>query len=257
MKNYLLEKFRQGTPVIGTISHLKSTTAIEAIGAVGLDYVMLDTEHCPMDISEVHSCIVAADAAGMSSLVRVNEISRSSVLQVLDIGAAGVIVPGIESVEQVLDLIQYAKFRPLGNRGYCMTRDGKWGLSDTYCDGLPGYMSRSNTDTLLIPQCETLGCLHEIEAIAALPGVDGILIGPYDLSIAMGIDGQFQHPDFLAAVTRIREACRANGKMCIIFVGGEAEIKQRLSEGFDSILVGLDVLALIGYYSQIKKTFLE
>lgn len=255
MKNRVLEKFRNGQPVIGTITHMKSITAVEALGVSGLDYVMADMEHCPMDISDVHACIVAANAAEITPLVRVNEFTRSAVLRVLDIGAMGVIVPCVERIEQVQELIQYAKFQPLGERGYCMTRDGKWGYDESYDNGLPGYMRRCNADTMLIPQCETLGCLEHIEEITALDGVDGILIGPYDLSIAMGIGGQFQHPDFTAAVARILQACKANGKMSIIFVGNEADIKQRLAEGFDNIMVGLDVLSLINYYSGLVDSF--
>lgn len=255
MKNRVLDKFRDGQPVIGTIMHLKSVTAVEALGASGLDYVMLDMEHCPMDISEVHTCVVAANAAEITPFVRINELTRSAVLRALDIGAMGVLVPGVESVEQVCDLIQHAKFQPLGNRGYCMTRDGSWGYDESYDNGLPGYMRRCNADTMLIPQCETLGCLEHIEEITALDGVDGILIGPYDLSIAMGIDGQFQHPNFTAAVARILKACKANGKMSIIFAGNETDMKQRLAEGFDNVMVGLDVLSLISHYSGLVKSF--
>ena len=183
------------------------------------------------------------------------EGTRSAVLHALDVGAKGVIVPCIESVEQVKALIAYAKFQPTGARGYCMTRDGKWGYDSAYAEGLAGYMCESNAKTMLIPQCETLGCLEHIEEIAALPGVDGILIGPYDLSIAMGLDGQFAHPAFRAAVARILSACRANGKMSMIFAGSTEDMRQRLNEGFDNILFGLDVLSLIGHYTGIAESF--
>lgn len=254
-KNVLLEKYKKGLPVVGTITHLKSPTAVECIAASGMDYVMIDMEHCSMDISEVHSCIVAADASGIVPLVRVCDVTRSAVLRVLDIGAMGVIVPCIETVEQVKELVNYAKFKPLGERGYCMTRDGKWGYGENYADGLGGYMTQSNRETLLLPQCETIGCLEHIEEITAIPGVDGILIGPYDLSIGMGIDGQFEHPDFKAAVARILRACKTNGKMAIIFVGNQTDMETRLAEGFDNIMIGIDVLSLISSCTDVVKKF--
>lgn len=254
-KNCILEKYKNGIPVIGTITHLKSPTAVECIGVAGLDYVMIDMEHCPIDISEVHNCIIAADVNNILPLVRINDRSRASVLRVLDAGAKGVVIPCIETVEQVKEIIKYGKFQPLGERGYCMTRDGDWGYGQNYTDGLKGYMEFSNHDTLLIPQCETLGCLEHIDEITALDGVDGIMIGPYDLSIGMGIDGQFDHPEFQAAIKKILESCKKNGKMSIIFVGNENDMKQRLSEGFDNILIGLDVLNLINSYKTIADRF--
>ena len=255
MQNKVLEKRAQGQPVLGTITHLKSPAAVEALGAAGLDFVLLDMEHCPMDWGDVQSAVTAADAAEIAPFVRIADCSRSAVLHALDVGAKGVVVPCIDRVEQVQALIAYAKFQPLGARGYCMTRDGKWGYDAAYAEGLSGYMRESNARTLLLPQCETVGCLEHIEEIAALPGVDGILIGPYDLSIAMGLDGHFDHPAFRAAVARILTACRANGKMSMIFVGGEDEMCRRLDEGYDSILCGLDILTLIRHYADVAASF--
>ena len=255
MQNKVLEKRRHGQPVLGTITHLKSPASIEALGAAGLDYVMLDMEHCPMDWTDVQNAVTAADTAGLEPFVRIPEGSRSAVLHALDVGAKGVIVPCIEHVEQVQEMISFAKFQPLGARGYCMTRDGKWGYDGAYAEGLSGYMRESNEKTLLIPQCETVGCLEHIEEIAALPGVDGILIGPYDLSIAMGMAGQFDHPAFRAAIARILTACKANDKMSMIFVGSEEDMRSRLAEGFDNILFGLDILSLMQHYSGVAACF--
>lgn len=248
MENTVLKKYHNKMPSIGTITHLRSTTAVECLGATGLDYVMIDMEHAPVDTGEAQAYISAADTAGITPFVRIAEISRGAVLKMLDAGAKGIIVPDIETVDQVKVLIQYAKFKPVGARGYCMTRDGKWGYSADYKKGLQGYMDACNRDTMLFPQCETLGCLENIEEITALNGVDGILIGPYDLSIAMGLDGQFEHPDFKKAVARILKACKDAGKMAMVFAGNADEASRRLNEGFDSILYGLDILAVINHF---------
>ncbi len=255
LKNRIREKWLSGGRSLGTISHMLSPVAVEALGASGLDFVMLDMEHSPMHSQELAACVTAADAAGITPLVRVGDVSRCSLLRALDVGAMGLIVPGVESVGQVRELVEHAKFQPLGKRGYCMTRDGKWGYGEAYLEGLAGYMRRCNEETLLIPQCETVGCLEHIEEIAALEGVDGILIGPYDLSLAMGIGGQFEHPDFTAAVSRILNACKQNGILSMIFAGTEEDIPSRLDQGFDSILYGLDVLCLIRHYAAVTAKF--
>lgn len=248
MKNSIKDKFIKGVTSIGTISHMKSAVAIEGIGASGMDYVMIDFEHSPVSVDEALSYITAADAAGITPIVRVNEISRSGILSVLDAGAKGVIIPGIENVEDVQKIIKYGKFQPTGERGYCMTRDGKWGFADIYQDGLNGYMNCCNENTLLIPQCETIGCLENIDVITAMDGVDGILIGPYDLSIAMGMPGQFENEGFKNAVSRILDACKKNKKIAMMFTGNADAARNAINQGFDSILLGLDMLVLINSY---------
>lgn len=251
MNNKLITNYNNNIPSIGTLSHLKSITAIESLGVTGLDYVMLDLEHSPVSIDEAASYMTAATSAGLVPMVRVNETSRSAILRVLDAGAMGVIVPCIETVDQVKELIKHAKFAPLGERGYCMTRDGKWGFASSYENGLEGYMNYANKNTLLIPQCETKGCLEHIEEITALDGVDGILIGPYDLSIAMGIPGQFDKAEYQEAVQRILSACKKNHKISMIFNGNSADAKKSIADGFDVILLGLDILVLINGYKAL------
>ncbi len=255
MNNRILENFKKGKPTLGTITHLGNSAAVECIGAAGLDYVLIDMEHAPLDRRDAAACIMAADAAGITPIVRIPDIQRSMILNLLDVGARGLIVPNIESVEQVRQLIDYAKFKPLGSRGYCMTRDGKWGFGEDYEAGMTGYMANCNSSTMLLPQCETVECLEHIEEIVALDGIDGILIGPFDLSIAMGLDGQFDHPAFQQAVERVRTACQAQGKLSMIFAASEADISKRLAQGFDSILYGLDALALTSYYRNAAEVF--
>lgn len=252
MKNIVLEKFRQGRPTVGTFTHLKSMTAVEALGLTGLDFVITDMEHCCVSIDEANRYMIASRAAGVEPFIRVPDTTRASVLRALDIGAAGVIVPCIETVEQVREIVSHAKFRtdgqPSGNRGYCPTRDGGWGFADSYSGGMKGYMEECNASALLIPQCETAGCLEKIEEIAAIDGVDGVMIGPFDLSIAMGIPGDFGNPEFAKAVDRILAACKKAGKIAMIFTGSGADSKKRIAQGFDSAIIGLDVLRLISSY---------
>lgn len=253
MKNAVLEKFRAGQKTIGTFSHLQSATAIECLGLTGLDFVVIDLEHSPVTGGGASQYIAAAQGVGIAPFVRVDEISRSPILKMLDAGAQAVIVPRVETMEQVRDLIQYAKYAPLGARGFCPTRDGGWGFARHASGRVEDYMQICNQETLLILQCETLGCLENISRIAFMPGVDGILIGPYDLSIAMGKPSQFEDPDFLQALGHILNVCKSAGKMCMIYAGTADAARKYYVEGFDSVAVGLDTNIYITAYSNIVK----
>ena len=244
MKNAILEKFRRGEPSLGIISHLLSAPAIEVLAYTGMDYVLIDLEHSPIGAEHAARLVGVAQGAGLAPLVRVDGIGRSQILKMLDVGAAGLVVPQLETVEQARKLVGYAKFPPLGNRGYCPTRDGGWGSGSCYERGMDGYMAEANTSTLLIPQCETAGCLEHIEEIAAVEGVDGIFIGPFDLSIALGIPGQFGDPLLTEGIERVRRACAAAGKLCIMYAGSGEAAKRYFDQGFPSVAAGLDIEVL-------------
>lgn len=244
MKNAILEKFRRGEPSLGIISHLLSAPAIEVLAYTGMDYVLIDLEHSPIGAEHAARLVGVAQGAGLAPLVRVDGIERSPILKMLDAGAAGLVVPQLETVEQARKLVSYAKFPPLGNRGYCPTRDGGWGSGSCYERGMDGYMAEANASTLLIPQCETAGCLEHIEEIAAVEGVDGIFIGPFDLSIALGIPGQFGDPLLTEGIERVRRACAAAGKLCIMYAGSGEAAKRYFDQGFPSVAAGLDIEVL-------------
>lgn len=233
---------------IGTFFELGSANVAEALGKTGLDFIIIDNEHGPFEAESTLDFVRAAQLGGLCALARVRETSRPAILKLLDIGVEGIIVPDVHSVAQVQTLIEYAKFAPLGKRGFCPTRKDCWGYAYPATEGVAQSMAIQNQQTLLIPQCETVGCLSEIETIAALDGVDGIFIGPFDLSISMGIPGQFTHPDFQAALQRILDACHKNGKFCIYFTVNASEIAAGFAKGFDAMGYGLDAAVLIQAY---------
>ena len=162
MENAVLKKFREGRPSLGTFTAIGNPLAVESLRYTGLDYVIVDTEHTPAGIESAAAQIAAAQGAGLTALARANEISRTAVLRLLDVGAQGVVVPCVETVEEVRELVQYAKYTPLGNRGFCPTRDGGWGYAP-HAASIPDYMETCNRETLLLPQCETAGCLERFE----------------------------------------------------------------------------------------------
>lgn len=243
MENSLKRKLAQGEKVLGTFIGTGSVCVTECLGRTGLDFVVIDNEHSPIEAETSSELVRAAELTGLCPLARVREISRPAVLKLLDVGVQGLIVPNVQRVEDVAQLIRYAKYAPLGERGFCPTRKDGFGFDEP--TSVPALMEKLNGETLLIPQCETVGALEEIEKIAAMPGVDGIFVGPFDLSIAMGLPGQFDHSDFQAALERILKACRAAGKFCLCFGGTPEAVVDGFRRGFDGMAYGIDTMLLI------------
>ena len=237
---------------IGTFFELGGRAAMECLTRTGLDYVIIDTEHNCFPPETTAYYIQAAENGGLLPYVRIGDTRRPYVLQMLDLGARGLIVPNITTMEEIQDLVRYAKFPPLGRRGYCPNRTGGWG-ADEWAQDVAGYMEECNRRCKLIPQCETREALERIEEIAAVPGVDGIFVGPCDLSIALDIPLQFDSPVLTAAIERILRACKANGKEAVIFSGTVENARMWLNRGFDSAACSLDAAVLIeGYQKMVE-----
>lgn len=248
MKNILKRKLAAGSRPVGSFFELGSEFVVEALGKTGLDFLIVDNEHGPFEAERTADFVRAAELAGIAPLARVREISRPAVLKLLDVGAQGIVVPDVHTLDQVRALVEYAKFSPLGKRGFCPSRKDGWGFDYPATEDLRTNMEYCNSETLLIPQCETVGCLENIETIAALEGVDGIFIGPFDLSISMGIPGQFEHPDFVRALGRIRDACRSAGKFTMYFTVHADQVARGFRFGFDAMTFSLDARVLIQAY---------
>lgn len=240
--NRFKEQIQNGEKPVGVFAGLCSPLVTECLGIAGFDYVIIDNEHSPVEAETSLSMIRAAELRGATPFVRVRETSRPAVMKLLDVGAQGLIVPNISTVEEVKELISWAKYAPLGNRGFCASRKDGWGGS--LCMSVPDTMAYFNDEVLLVPQCETVGALEHIEEITALEGVDGIFIGPFDLSISMGIPGQFSAPEFLAAVDRIINACHDRGKFCMMFAGDEAAVLRGFAKGIDTMTWSMDAIFL-------------
>lgn len=250
MKNKLKEKLRSGQQVAGTFFEIGGSSAVECLGLAGLDFLVIDGEHGPFDVESAMELIRTAEHGGLTPLVRTKNHERSSILKMLDVGAKGLIIPNIHTVEEVKEIVAHGKYAPVGNRGFFYGRAAGYGHADFVGD-VSEYFEICNRETMLIPQCETVGCLENIETIAAMEGVDGIFVGPYDLSISMGIPAQFDHPDFIKALRRIVEACSTAGKPSMIFAGTVEGAKVQFAAGFDAVAIGTDVSVYIQAYKNM------
>ena len=253
MKNMVKEKIARGEKVLGTFHEIGSATGIELLGYGGFDYVIVDTEHGPFDVESTQSFVRAANGANITPFVRVKDGERNSILKMLDVGAQGLIIPNIKTVEEVQDLVNYGKYFPLGNRGVAPTSGSKFWTADYASQGLDHYFKVSNEETLIIPQCETRECLENIEDIVAIDGVDGIFVGPYDLSTALGKPGQFDDQEIIDAIQHISDACKKAGKMSFIYAGDVATSKKDYDIGYDAVCYGMDAMILINAVKDIVK----
>lgn len=253
MENKLLGKLRAGEKTVGTFFGMGNATVAECLGLSGIDYFIIDTEHGPFDVESAMEIMRGGELGGTTCLVRVKDGTRTSVLKMLDIGARGLIIPNVHSVADVEQIIDYAKYYPQGNRGVAQARGAGYGCSEDARLPLEDYFAACNEGTMLIPQCETRGCLEQIDDVCALDGVAGIFIGPFDLSCALGKPGQFQTEEFKSALERVRKACREHGKFCFVFATSAEAARGYFRQGFDSVTIGMDYNIYIDAFRKLTE----
>ena len=251
MENKMRSLIENHKRPFGTFVELGGANVVEALGVTGLDYIIIDNEHGPFDVESTEECIRACEHSGITPFCRVREVSRPAVMKLLDVGAQGLIIPYIETMDQIHALVDYAKYPPLGRRGYCGSKKDRWGYAYPATEPMEEQFAYWNRETFIIPQCETVAALEQIEEIASTPGVDGIFVGPFDLSISMGMPGQFKNPEFVKALERILAACKAAGKFSMIFTGKEEWINDYYDMGYDIVTWGMDAAVLIEGFRKI------
>ncbi len=229
---------------LGTFVHLGGRGIIESLSSSGFDYIVIDAEHGPFSLETIDQMISRAEANHLCPLVRISEVSRSHILKTLDIGAKGLIVPYIETVDEVKELIKHAKYAPIGRRGYCPTKTSTWGV-DGWAKDANKYMSICNQEQLILPQCETLSAYQNIEEIIMVEGVDGIFVGPLDLSIALGVPFQLDSEIMKEAIQTILSLCKKHHKLAFIFAGSIEKAKEYYHLGYDSVAYSLDASIFI------------
>lgn len=251
MKNNFLEKVRKGTACLGTFCFLTTGNAVEALSYTGLDFIILDAEHGTVETETAENLIRAAKLHNLTPFVRVKDCSRAAILKMLEAGAHGLVIPQIRSTEEVRNAVAYGKYFPVGQRGVAVGINGGFGYEPFADHGLTDYFDVCNRETLLFPQCETKECLEHVEEIVEIDGVDGIFIGPYDLSVALGKPGVFDTAEFQSAVERIFTAVQKAGKIVIMYTTNPDEVAQYFRRGVQAVTLSTDIKLMI---SQLRDT---
>lgn len=236
------DKLRKGQPSIGTWMSMAHPSIAEILTMAGYDWVVVETEHTAIDVSEVLRLIIAIQQRGGIPLVRLAGIDPIQAKAVLDSGAAGVIVPMVNTKEDAEQAVRMCKYPPAGFRGVGLAR------AQGYGHDFDDYVRNANDHTLVIVQIEHIDAVNNIDAILSVPGIDGTFIGPYDLSMSLGVPGQLLHPDVVAAKQKVLKAVLAKKLAAgIHFVQpstAEADCAAGIAEGYTFIAVGTDILFL-------------
>src|SRR4051812_38412482 len=199
-------KLDAGQKCLGAGITLADSSIVEAI-APSVDFFWIDLEHSHLSYETVQSHLIAARAGNVAALVRVRGSDVPHIKPLLDIGAGGIIVPQVQSVEEVRRVVDACRYPPLGNRGYGPRRAASYGR-----DGSAQWMQRVNDQIFVGVQIENLAALAVVEQIASIEGLDSIVLGPYDLSVAMGRAGEIDNADVQVALKRIIAAAKNAGK---------------------------------------------
>lgn len=228
------QRFMAGQHLVGTFIKTPTTHATEIIGQVGFDFVVIDEEHSCFDRAAVDAALLAARAVGTAGFVRVARADASNLLSVLDCGATGVLVPHVSTAAKAREVAALCRYRG-GKRGYSGSpRSAGYGGTPMWT-----YIDRADAAVTVIAQIEDPEALDDIDAIAAVAGIDGLFIGRGDLSCAMGAKTN-DAPEVRAAVERISRAARAAGKPVCVFVGGLPEATWLKEQGASAFVVSSD-----------------
>jgi 2-dehydro-3-deoxyglucarate aldolase len=222
--------------LIGTIVSLASPEVAEVLSAAGFDWLFIDAEHSPLDALAIQHILQGAGTT--PCLVRLARGDEVSIKKALDVGAAGIIAPMINSAEQAAQVVQWAKYAPLGTRGVGVGRAHAYGFA------FQEYVSRANDETIVVLQAEHIDAVNNIEAIVQVPGVDAVLVGPYDLSASLGRLGEVSHSDVVSAIERVTQVCQA-AQMPLGIFGMTAEaVRPYLERGYTLLAVSIDTVLL-------------
>jgi 2-keto-3-deoxy-L-rhamnonate aldolase RhmA len=229
-------RLRSGERLVAPLLTLNSPAVTELLSAVGFDWFFIDAEHAPLEPFQMQALLQGAGAT--PCVIRLPIGEEVPIKKALDIGAAGIIAPQVNSVDHAKRIVQAAKYAPLGQRGLGIARAHGYGLQ------VREYMQRANDDTAVIVQAEHRDAVANIREIVRVEGVDSVLIGPYDLSASLGRPGAVDHPDVTGAIERVREACVEAGLPVGIFGVTPEAVQPYIARGFTMIVVGVDTLLL-------------
>jgi 4-hydroxy-2-oxoheptanedioate aldolase len=232
---------REGEILHGVMGTIPSAVSAQAIAAAGADFLLVDREHSPVGREALHAMIAATAGTACGALVRVPGIDEGEVKLALDAGAEGVCFPMVRSVADVERCAALVRYPPNGSRGW-----GPFVAHSRHGTSAAEYSTAVGANVTCWIQIETLEAVEAIEEIVRVPAVDVVIIAPFDLSIALGVEGQFGEPRFVEAVDAVERAAVAAGvPLC-----GVAFDNQRAAElaarGYRALLRGIDVFMLSG-----------
>jgi len=246
-------KLARDEPALGTCLHLTDPSLHELVGLMGFDGIWMDMEHHGYSVQTAQGLMRAARVGKTDIIARLARGEFMRMGRILESGAQGIMYPRCNDADEAREVVRYAKFAPLGERGF----DG--GNPDMpYCNGsMDEYIQFANDETFIIIQIETPQALENAQAIAEVEGVDVLMLGPADFSIMSGIVGQFNHALIRNAEEKIAQAARRAGKHWARPVGSPEDAKRLLDMGARLLFTGADILMVKLGLERIQSQFSE
>lgn len=201
---------------------------VEMVCSLGYDAIWICTEHKKIDPVTLDSMIRACRLTGTDAIIRVKPSNHTDVLTLLEMGARGLLIPHVLSADEAAKIVEYSKFAPLGKRGLDLIHpDSGFGTVP-----IRQYQAEANQNTTLLLQIEDKEAIPHIDEIASVEGVDGLFVGPGDLSNDLGHPGELTHPSVSAVIDTVAEACRKHGKIAAIAAGKPEQLRTYIDKGY-------------------------
>jgi 2-dehydro-3-deoxyglucarate aldolase/4-hydroxy-2-oxoheptanedioate aldolase len=248
--NRVKQMLREGKVALGVAQNAFPTVEVAKMAAgAGLDWLFLDTEHGPFTSQTVHDILQVCLLTPVTPIVRVADFQYDLVARTLDSGAEGIMFPRAESPEALAAAVSWTKFPPQGIRGF--------GLGPPHIGyetaSLDEIREHQNRETLIIAQIESVRGLEAIDELVRVDGLDALLLGPADMSISLGVAGQWDHPKLWSAIDRIIEACNAAGRWPSIHVRNPEFAVKAIKQGMKLVSCGADSAMLWGAVAGVAK----
>lgn len=235
--NQTKAKLQQGKPVFGVIGTTNDPQIVEILGLTGFDYYMMDGEHGLIDPAQAENIVRACEVTGMTPLVRLGSRDPKLVLQYLDAGFMGVMMPGLETVADIEMLVNAVKYPPLGKRGLGLGRAASFMLGSGAEQA--HYVTQANEQTMVLPQFEDAEMLNHLPQMVKVPGVDGFVFGPRDLSLTMGYPDGPNHPEVQNVIDEAIAIMQGARSWVGITAGTAVAAQQQVQRGAQIILNSL------------------
>ncbi len=244
----LRERLRQGERVVGTFVKTTHYQTVEILTHTDLDFIVLDAEHAPFDRASLDASLLAARGGAMPALVRVPDADPATILSVLDMGAAGIVVPHVMSQQTARQVAEAARYKG-GTRGFSNShRAGDYGRSD-----LQAYMEEADANTIVIGQIEDRQAVDAIDEILAVDGIDCLFLGRADLMVSLGATS-LDDARVNEAVERVCKAARAKSRRLGMFLPNGSQVPHFAAQGVNLFVIGTDQSLLKGAVATLVKT---
>lgn len=230
MFNKLKRDFKNREVKIGSFVTCESADMVEIMALGGFDFIIIDNEHGCLSVESTKNLVRAAEYRGITPIVRVTENQETMILRALDVGAHGVQVPQITTVEDAEYAVRSAKYAPVGNRGIALTRAAEYGGISAF-----EHFENANKETMIVIHCENIEGFKNLKEIIKNPHIDVVFLGPFDMSQSLGIPGQFEDPRIKKISKEIVQMTKEAGKAAGIFVKTAEQAKAKADEGFQYI----------------------